>query len=117
MRHNIIGYIKDQQHFLRRISLTGSKKTASNDSSLTRSIILTPKVDSNPSIQNPGRTAVAAVLPSRPDAESPPLQLTGAQAEWSLFSATHNLLKLWRSGRAGQPRGRRRDSAIATSGR
>ena len=23
----------------------------------------------------------------------------GAQAEWSLFSATHNLLKLWRSGR------------------
>jgi hypothetical protein len=22
----------------------------------------------------------------------------GAQAEWSLFSATHNLLKLWRSG-------------------
>ena len=23
---------------------------------------------------------------------------TGAQAEWSLFSATHNLLKLWRSG-------------------
>ena len=24
---------------------------------------------------------------------------TGAQAEWSLFSATHNLLKLWRSGR------------------
>jgi hypothetical protein len=24
---------------------------------------------------------------------------TGAQAEWSLFSVTHNLLKLWRSGR------------------
>lgn len=23
---------------------------------------------------------------------------TGASAEWSLFSATHNLLKLWRSG-------------------
>ena len=23
----------------------------------------------------------------------------GAKAEWSLFSATHNLLKLWRSGR------------------
>ena len=23
----------------------------------------------------------------------------GAQAEWSLFSATHNLLKLWQSGR------------------
>ena len=23
----------------------------------------------------------------------------GANAEWSLFSATHDLLKLWRSGR------------------
>jgi hypothetical protein len=36
---------------------------------------------------------------------------TGAQAEWSLFSATHNLLKLWRSGRG--PDGHEVADAIA----
>jgi len=36
---------------------------------------------------------------------------TGAQAEWSLFSATHNLLKLWRSGWG--PDGHEVASAIA----
>lgn len=30
---------------------------------------------------------------------------TGAKAEWSLFSATHNLLKLWRSGRGPDSHG------------